>query len=560
MENVTAQKIDKLEIFNAIGLVYELAKDSKLENILFDTLQEQLKLLSTYFKINNNQSLLFSIIFSLNYKGSTVELNDLIKFFSCAPTKILEFSDDLTFLIEQGYLETSYSNSEINISLANLEFSVNANITDALLENRMIPELEKPKIESIYNLLEETYELINSNNKNHNASSRINLKFNRKIVPKDKYGIIKELRDKDLSDLDIMIYFYVTWQELKGVWEVNIANCFEYIYGNGSEMIAEVQKVHSGKNMLIKLKYIELRNIVFMNDMAIMLTNKSKKFLKTFDIIFKKTKKGKRKTIKPQKIADKQLFYNAEEEKQIETITQVLEETKFKETRKRLSEKKLPKGINIVFYGPPGTGKTESVLQIAKATNREIVKVDISASKSMWFGESEKITKKIFTDYKETAKLCKQMPILFLNEADALFSKRNENANSAVSKTENTIQNIFLEELENFKGILIATTNLVGNMDKAFERRFLFKVEINNPTAEVKANIWKEKLQHLNPDEAMILAKTFDFSGGQIENIVRKKEIEEIIQGKAIRFEEIYSFCKAELFEKSYGKIGFGVK
>ena len=121
----------------------------------------------------------------------------------------------------------------------------------------------------------------------------------------------------------------------------------------------------------------------------------------------------------------------------------------------------------------------------------------------------------------------------------------------------NTIQNIFLEELENFDGILIATTNLVGNMDKAFERRFLFKVEINKPETSVKANIWKEKLPDLKNDEVLRLASNFDFSGGQIENIARKKEIEEILQGKEIAIEEIFNFCKSELFEKTNTKIGF---
>ena len=334
-------------------------------------------------------------------------------------------------------------------------------------------------------------------------------------------------------------------------------DCFEKIYGSGAEMIAEIQKIQNKEHALTKSKLIEADKKHFSNDTAVKLSSKAKKILKPFKIVFKKEKVSKKNTLKPKKIESKLLFYNSEEEKQINTITQLLQGEKFTETRKRLAEKKLPKGVNIVFYGPPGTGKTESVLQIAKATNREIIKVDISAAKSMWFGESEKITKKIFTDYKKLKKQCKRIPILFINEADALISKRNESTKGAVDKTENTIQNIFLEELENFDGILIATTNLVGNMDKAFERRFLFKVEINKPETSVKANIWKEKLPDLKNDEVLRLASNFDFSGGQIENIARKKEIEEILQGKEIAIEEIFNFCKSELFEKTNTKIGF---
>lgn len=560
MENVTAQKIDKQEILGAIGKVHEASKKCNLDTTIFEKLDLELELLSNYFKTSKIQSFFISNIYSLNYTGQNVDINDLIKLFKCAPTKILEYSDDIIYLSKQNYLLVSDCHSSVNVALANVEYTVNKSITDAIINNETLPVLMEPKTDSIYSLLESSYDLLNENEENVKHRMRLETRFYREITSKDSYGIIKKLEAMELTNTDIVIYFYIIWKKLLGYWQVNMSECFKLIYGKESNTIRELQKLRSGKNILIQLKLIELKNESFMNDTGVELTNKSHKFLKEFDIHFNKDKTGKRKTIKPQKIKSKKLFYNSEEEKQLDTITRMLEEIKFKETRKRLSEKKLPKGINIVFYGPPGTGKTESVLQIAKATNREIIKVDISAAKSMWFGESEKITKKIFTDYKETAKQCKQMPILFLNEADALISKRSEVNSSSTDKTQNTIQNIFLEELENFKGILIATTNLVGNMDKAFERRFLFKVEINNPTAEVKAQIWKEKLSHLNPEEAMILAKTYDFSGGQIENIVRKKEIEEIIQGKAIRFEEIYSFCKAELFEKSYGKIGFGVK
>ncbi len=87
-------------------------------------------------------------------------------------------------------------------------------------------------------------------------------------------------------------------------------------------------------------------------------------------------------------------------------------------------------------------------------------------------------------------------PILFFNEADAIIAKRKEATSSNVSDTENRIQNILLEEIENFEGILIATTNLVSKIDTAYERRFLFKIEFQKPSITVKAQIWKSKMPH----------------------------------------------------------------
>ena len=68
-------------------------------------------------------------------------------------------------------------------------------------------------------------------------------------------------------------------------------------------------------------------------------------------------------------------------------------------------------------------------------------------------------------------------PILLFNEADAIFGVRKNGAENAVDKMENTIQNIILQEMEDLNGILIATTNLATNLDSAFERRFLYKIE-----------------------------------------------------------------------------------
>ncbi len=78
---------------------------------------------------------------------------------------------------------------------------------------------------------------------------------------------------------------------------------------------------------------------------------------------------------------------------------------------------------------------------------------------------------------------------LLFNEADGVFGKRKDNPSSNVTQTEIAIQNIILEEMEKLDGILFATTNLTDNLDKAFERRFLFKIRFDKPTLEAKTNI-----------------------------------------------------------------------
>ena len=149
---------------------------------------------------------------------------------------------------------------------------------------------------------------------------------------------------------------------------------------------------------------------------------------------------------------------------------------------------------------------------------------------------------------------------MLLNEADALISRRMEGAERAVDKGENALQNIVLQEMETFDGILIATTNLADNMDSAFERRFLYKVEFDKPNTEARAKIWKSMLPSLNNDDAAILSERFPrFAGGQIENITRKVTVDEVLRGGVTKLEDIVSLCEHETIgdEKPQKTIGF---
>ncbi|HAO31129.1 MAG TPA: AAA family ATPase, partial [Treponema sp.] len=95
------------------------------------------------------------------------------------------------------------------------------------------------------------------------------------------------------------------------------------------------------------------------------------------------------------------------------------------------------------------------------------------------------------------------------------------------------------------------------NLDAAFERRFLFKIKFENPTIEAKAKIWKSKLNWLPENEIEIFAKNYDLSGGQIDNIVRKVTMDEILTGKRPEPEELLILCKKEKMGNAERKIGF---
>ena len=113
--------------------------------------------------------------------------------------------------------------------------------------------------------------------------------------------------------------------------------------------------------------------------------------------------------------------------------------------------------------------------------------------------------------------------------------------------------------MEKIDGILFATTNLEQNMDKAFERRFLYKIKFAKPSLEARASIWHEMIPALSEEETRSLALKYDFSGGQIENIARHHAIDSILHGMADNLlETLTHHCDNERLEnKGYRTIGF---
>ena len=335
----------------------------------------------------------------------------------------------------------------------------------------------------------------------------------------------------------------------------NLPATLNDIYGHTPDYFTELRSFLDDKHELVEKGLMEVEKSANIENTVVSVTNKILELLygENADIYIRSV--TGRNIIENEKIKEKELFYSDTVQKQIDMLRESLEQKNLEAMQERLSQKGLPKGVAVLLYGAPGTGKTETVYQLAKQTNHKIFHVDIAESKSMWFGESEKKIKKIFTDYRILCKSCKNhnenTPILLFNEADALISKRRDVDSGSCAQTENAIQNILLEEMEKLEGIMIATTNLCENMDKAFERRFLFKVKYEKPSLEARENIWRTKLNTLGTEDISKLAKEFDFSGGEIDNIVRKCEMNEIIKGTRPGYEEIVELCKTERLENA---------
>ncbi len=202
-----------------------------------------------------------------------------------------------------------------------------------------------------------------------------------------------------------------------------------------------------------------------------------------------------------------------------------------------IKDKKRGIEAKLIFYGPPGTGKTMTAVSFGKSLKKKILSFDCSKILSMYVGESEKNVRKIFDTYYELKEKTKSEPVLLLNEADQFLSARSTSLGSSADKMHNQMQNIFLEQIEKFEGILIATTNLLENIDPAFSRRFDYKIAFEKPNFKERIELWKKMLpknaQYEKDFDIESLAK-YDLTGGQINVIIKNTALKVAVKEKPI--------------------------
>lgn len=178
--------------------------------------------------------------------------------------------------------------------------------------------------------------------------------------------------------------------------------------------------------------------------------------------------------------------------------------------------------LSILLYGAPGTGKTEFAKQVAKNVNGTLYQLNFPHIQSKWIGETEKNIRRVFNLYREAWQKSKEPIILLINEADGLMNKR-VSVNTSNDAFANQAQTELLEQLEKFDGILIATTNLLGNIDAAFHRRFLFKTEIHAPDVTSRTNFLKNStIYHLLNTEQIAMLNSISFTIADLKNIEQK--------------------------------------
>ena len=120
----------------------------------------------------------------------------------------------------------------------------------------------------------------------------------------------------------------------------------------------------------------------------------------------------------------------------------------------------------LCFYGPPGTGKTAFGHWLARELKKPLMVQRVSDLVSPYVGTTEQNLARAFE------KASEEQAVLLLDEVDSFLQDRKK----ATQSWEVTAVNEMLTQMESYRGLFIASTNLMRDLDAASLRRFDLKI------------------------------------------------------------------------------------
>ena len=548
----------ELDLLSAVENIVDLAQNSRFSPEFFDQVNCYTDYMGNRLELTKEQCVLLALFIDRSC-SCKIETMDIIEYTGCRTTRIIRYINDIEELVRRGFIICSHTN------MGNC-YRVPTAVVNAFRKNEAYTQKSCSGL-TCNELFEEFAEIIDRVEDSEMDKDTASESF-KKLLDSNKQllfvqktlGLFKDSLPRDeYNDTLVLLIVFCHLFVSNSDDMIGYHDFKDFFSKRGGRHINTELK--SGAHFLQKKNIIENGNDNGMGSKEFYrLTMTAKReLLDELQLPSLEGDRSLRNMIKVADIKPRKLFFADEITRRIDDLAGLLEEENYTGIRSRLQQQGFRCGFTCLFYGAPGTGKTETVMQLAHRTGRDIMQVNIAEMKSMWVGESEKNMKALFDTYRQRVEDSVIAPILLFNEADAIIGKRKEGAERAVEKMENSLQNIILQEMETLDGILIATTNLVQNMDKAFERRFLYKIHFDKPSAESRAAIWCAMLPDLDRADAAVLAERYDFSGGQIENIARHYNIDAILHGRAKPdYAELSAHCDQERIERADNRrIGF---
>ena len=514
-------------ILDAIEKIYDLTKDSVMKELPLENCSPYISILTDFLECNPEQAVLLSIMIQTHLENGTVSTKEILEHTDLRTSSALYINQVLIPLVTKEWITPKKDVKSYPLT----EYFINNKLIRSVLTGKL--EITNTvKIENSFQLI--TYfqtKLVERNNKRISYNDFIKWTYEM-IKAHSNIEIADFILKMNMSPEDATHYIYSCSQYYLGNENCDFDNIIREMAPPKEVQYKLRNSYKSGNNFLITAGILkEATSSDIFGGTTYFLTEKAVHAFDKNAVIKPSLAEGMLKHLEPNTITEKKLIFDANEQKMVNKLHSMLSVENFSQLTERLESQGMKKGISVLLYGHPGTGKTETVLQLGKNSNRFIMLADSSKIRSKWVGETEKNMKALFDEYRKAMKEFDETPILLFNEADAILGKRHTVSDRG-DQMENAMQNILLQELENFEGIFIATTNLEDNLDKAFDRRFLYKIRFEKPGAQTVTQIWKSKFPKIKTAILKNICAKVTLSGGQIENIRKKIAVDSLLDEK----------------------------
>ena len=549
------------ELLKSVQTVVSSTKGQLLNDDLVNELKTETANIMSFYEISHFQSIVLSIYLECGLKDIDVDTQKLVDYFGKNISCLADITQAIDELTEMKLLFTKRNDyTSRRKSDYNKVIQVHGKAIDAMMKGDK-DLLKNQKLENFFGVLGEVRDLI---------CKRTETTISTDVLVEEVRGVLENNRNftevewilsqDNLTNYDLTLLLDLAIEHLEGAEEVDFDKLIKEVFSEIHDRVKYKRLVKENNCILFK------NDLVVFSDEMLSFLNYVKLSEHAMDVLLggyqdtikKEFRPKMGLLINPDKIESEELFYNDSEHEQIETLSNALEEDNYKSLMSRLNDNGMKQGFTVLLYGYPGTGKTSSVKQVAKSTGRSIFMVEIQKIQSKWVGESEKNLAKVFEEYKQARKHFQKAPILLFNEADAILGKRMS-VNSSVDKSFNTLQNILLQELEEFEGIFMATTNLADQLDSAFDRRLLYKIDFKKPAETVRKKILTNVFKDISAKTIDALTQQFSLTGGQIANIKKKLLVKSVLDTNLDQELYLSTLCNEEFILSKSGRstIGF---
>ncbi len=394
--NLNQNLLSRLEVISSAASKCDL-DFQKLENVSGD-----IKEVSGFLGITDNQAVFFSCLAELSFQ-KTVTLENLAKHLNCSVLKVIIYMNELEVLEEKRYIQKNFRRRGRKHSYNDMGFSVPHYVIEAMriADAGMLVTATKFDLPGF---LKQASSIVDDRSDNILTTAQVQAETESLISVNGHLPYVAFI-DKNLTGiLSKCAMFALSYKRFKGQFNVSIAGFAISLFDDLGEQLEFTQDVSAGIHELIEQNFLQHVTSEFDGEKCITLSAKSVKMLYDEYPALLNAESGQSGLISSKSLTDKKLFFSEEVNEQVRTLEEVMKPNMFRSYRLALKSNKLSSGIAAVFFGAPGTGKTEAVYQMARKTGRDIMMVDLSETKSKWFGESEKVVKKIFDDYSELLK------------------------------------------------------------------------------------------------------------------------------------------------------------